>query len=180
MGLFSRKEKAPKSGAGPNGNLKPALNIKGRSASSLTPVNSAINSPKGSLPLASPGRGGIPNLHTPLTPFSPFLLPAPSPVHLPKMDLPKPPDARLDPAGYLRSLPAVRERCRIVTDRALKNDLKHFDVDMRKFPDVVTFVAGIIKVRSQSYLHPLIWAVTCASCAEGGAKWLTPGDPARL
>lgn len=29
--------------------------------------------------------------------------------------------------------------------KALKNDLRHFDVDMRKFPDVVSFVANIIK-----------------------------------
>jgi len=40
----------------------------------------------------------------------------------------------------------VRERSKIVTDKALRNELKHFDVDMGKFPDVVTFVTGIIKV----------------------------------
>jgi hypothetical protein len=64
-----------------------------------------------------------------------------------KVDLPKPPDPQLDPAGYLRSINAVRERCSIVTDKALRNDLLHFDVDMGKFDDVVTFVASIIKVR---------------------------------
>ncbi|KAH8908338.1 DUF1688-domain-containing protein [Coniochaeta sp. PMI_546] len=62
-----------------------------------------------------------------------------------KVDLPRPPDPQLDPVGYLRSLNAVRERCSIVTDKALRNDLHHFDVDMRKFDDVVTFVANIIK-----------------------------------
>lgn len=72
-----------------------------------------------------------------------------SPVKLPKIDLPRPPDPQLDPAGYLRSLGAVRERSKIVTDKALRNELKHFDVDMSKFPDVVTFVTGIIKVRLQ-------------------------------
>lgn len=72
-----------------------------------------------------------------------------SPVKLPKIDLPRPPDPQLDPAGYLRSLGAVRERSKIVTDKALRNELKHFDVDMSKFPDVVTFVTGIIKVRSR-------------------------------
>jgi hypothetical protein len=72
-----------------------------------------------------------------------------SPVKLPKIDLPRPPDPQLDPAGYLRSLGAVRERSKIVTDKALRNELKHFDVDMSKFPDVVTFVTGIIKVSSR-------------------------------
>lgn len=33
----------------------------------------------------------------------------------------------------------------MVTEKALRNDLKHFDVDMGKFPDVVSFVSGIIK-----------------------------------
>lgn len=64
---------------------------------------------------------------------------------MPKVDLPRPPDPQLDPAGYLRSLNAVRERCSIVTDKALRNELRHFDVDMRKFSDVVMFVANIIK-----------------------------------
>lgn len=73
---------------------------------------------------------------TPLTPFSPFI---------PKVDLPKPPDPHLDPAAYLRSLGAVRERCKLVTEKALKNRLNHFEVDMNKFSDVVTFVCGIIK-----------------------------------
>ncbi|KIH91094.1 hypothetical protein SPBR_01603 [Sporothrix brasiliensis 5110] len=76
----------------------------------------------------------------PGTPASSF-----SPVHLPKVDLPRPPDPALDPAGYLRSLPAVRERSRIIGDKALRNELHHFDVDMSKFPDVVRFVSQIIK-----------------------------------
>jgi hypothetical protein len=68
------------------------------------------------------------------------------------MDLPKPPDPQLDPAGYLRSLPAVRDRCALVTEKALRNELKHFDVDMRKFSDVITFVSNIIKVGDQDHL----------------------------
>jgi hypothetical protein len=70
----------------------------------------------------------------------------------PKVDLPRAPDPQLDPAGYLRSLNAVRERCSIVTDKAYRNDLRHFDVDMGKFSDVVTFVANIIKVSCQPWL----------------------------
>jgi len=74
---------------------------------------------------------------TPLTPFSP------SPI--PSIPMPRPPDPQLDPAGYLRSLPAVRDRCKIIMTKACRNELRHFDVDMRKFPDVVSFVANIIK-----------------------------------
>jgi hypothetical protein len=59
--------------------------------------------------------------------------------------MPRPPDPQLDPAGYLRSLGAVRERCKIVTAKACRDELHHFDVDMEKFPDVVSFVANIIK-----------------------------------
>jgi hypothetical protein len=81
--------------------------------------------------------GGASGPGTPLTPFSP--------VSLPKIDLPRPPDPHIDPVGYLRSLPAVRERSKIVTEKALRNELRHFDVDLDKFPDVVTFVSGIIK-----------------------------------
>lgn len=64
--------------------------------------------------------------------------------------MPRAPDPQLDPVGYLRSLGAVRERSKIVTDKALRNELLHFDVDMTKFTDVVTFVARIIKVRDES------------------------------
>ncbi|KOS17085.1 Uracil catabolism protein 4 [Escovopsis weberi] len=66
-------------------------------------------------------------------------------VKIPKIDLPRPPDPQLDPAGYLRSLCAVRERCKIILDRAMRNQLNHFDVDMAKMADVSLFVSGLIK-----------------------------------
>jgi len=69
------------------------------------------------------------------------------PRQLPRVDLPRPPDPHIDPVGYLRSLWAVRERSRIVTEKAFRNELRHFDVDMSMFPNVVSFVARIIKVR---------------------------------
>lgn len=69
-----------------------------------------------------------------------------TPHPLPRINLPKPPDPSLDAAGYLKSLGSIRERSKIVTDKALRNSLNHFDVDMAKFPDVVTFVCRIIKV----------------------------------
>lgn len=65
---------------------------------------------------------------------------------LPKVDLPRPPDPQLDPAGYLRSLGAVRERSKLILDKAMRNELAHFDTDMEKLSDVVAFVSRLIKV----------------------------------
>lgn len=67
------------------------------------------------------------------------------PTSFPDVPLPKAPDPTLDPAGYLRSIHAVRERSRLVLDKAKKNQLKHFIVDMTKFGDVARFVVSIIK-----------------------------------
>ena len=58
----------------------------------------------------------------------------------------KPPDPRVDPAAYLKSIYAVRERCSIVHEKAKQNKLLHFDVDMSKFKDTAQFVVSIIKV----------------------------------
>ncbi|KAK4646047.1 hypothetical protein QC761_206910 [Podospora bellae-mahoneyi] len=140
MGLFSRRDKAPRAAA----DDQPALassqsktSLTSASSSIVTPINTSsriINrTSAGTTSTAGPG--------TPLTPFSPTGM---NPT-IPKVDMPRPPDPQLDPAGYLRSLSAVRERCQILWSKALKNDLRHFDVDMRKFPDVVSFVANIIK-----------------------------------
>lgn len=60
--------------------------------------------------------------------------------------LPKPPDASRDPAGYLRSIHAVRERSALVFEKARANQLRHFEVDMSKFPETARFVTAIIKV----------------------------------
>jgi hypothetical protein len=69
------------------------------------------------------------------------------PTSFPEIPLPKAPDPALDPAGYLRSIYAVRERSKLVLEKAKKNQLKHFTVDMSKFHDVASFVVSIIKVR---------------------------------
>jgi hypothetical protein len=133
MGLFSRKDKTPK----------------GDQAINTSQSNVSVNSHSSSLRSPAPGANRNPLNRTSATSTSPG---GPmSPVKLPKIDLPRPPDPQLDPAGYLRSLGAVRERSKIVTDKALRNELKHFDVDMGKFPDVVTFVTGIIKVSNNGY-----------------------------
>jgi hypothetical protein len=144
MGLFSRREKAPKSMVDPK---PPHVLSTSQSKSSLTSGSSSIKSPIGGFSASrmmnrtSAGttstNGGT---STPGTSFSPGT-PA-----MPRIDMPRPPDPQLDPAGYLRSLGAVRERSKVVTEKAYRNQLHHFDVDMDKFDDVVSFVSNIIKV----------------------------------
>lgn len=68
-----------------------------------------------------------------------------TPVMMPDVPLPRAPDPALDPAGYLRSIYAVRERSRLVLDKAKANQLKHFTVDMSKFQDTAGYVVSIIK-----------------------------------
>ncbi|KAI1505834.1 hypothetical protein F5X99DRAFT_218630 [Biscogniauxia marginata] len=126
MGLFSRKSKTPKV-VSPNPNADAAS------------FDSAGSNLKTSSTFNTRLMNRISSASIPPTPLSPM---APQ---MPKVNLPKPPDPSLDAAGYLRSLGSVRERSKIVTEKALKNRLNHFDVDLDKFPDVVTFVCGIIK-----------------------------------
>ncbi|KAK3685190.1 hypothetical protein B0T22DRAFT_212812 [Podospora appendiculata] len=139
MGLFSRREKAPKAAG-----TEPSLSTS-QSKSSLASGSSSLKSPglassSRIMNRTSAGTASTNGPGTPITPFSTGNTPG-----LPRIDLPRAPDPQLDPVGYLRSLGAVRDRSKIVTDKALRNDLRHFDVDMRKFSDVVTFVANIIK-----------------------------------
>jgi hypothetical protein len=65
---------------------------------------------------------------------------------MPDIPLPKAPDPHIDPAGYLRSIYAVRERSKLVLEKATRNQLRHFHVDMSKFNDTANFVVSIIKV----------------------------------
>ncbi|KAI0599266.1 hypothetical protein F4775DRAFT_583403 [Biscogniauxia sp. FL1348] len=126
MGLFSRKSRASKvAPSSPN-----ADTASFDSASSNLKTSSTFNSRI---------MNRISSASVPPTPLSPMT------PNMPRINLPKPPDPSLDAAGYLRSLGSVRERSRIVTEKALKNKLNHFDVDLSKFPDVVSFVCGIIK-----------------------------------
>lgn len=71
---------------------------------------------------------------------------------VPNIPLPKAPDPNLDPAGYLRSIYAVRERSNLVMDKAKRNHLRHFTVDPSKFEDTAKFVVSIIKVQSLPHL----------------------------
>ena len=67
-------------------------------------------------------------------------------VSIPDIYIPPAPDPKKHPAKYLRSIYAVRERSRIVLEKAKKDQLIHFDVDMSKFQDTADYVVSVIKV----------------------------------
>ena len=69
---------------------------------------------------------------------------------LPDTTLPAPPDPTLDPAAYLRSINSVRDRTKLVYQRAKRNQLAHFDVDSSKFRDTADYVVSIIKVSNET------------------------------
>jgi hypothetical protein len=106
------------------------MRIFGRKGSKpvVSPTGSQPNSSNGSLRSPGPTPNGS------------------RPTSFPDVPLPRAPDPALDPAGYLRSIYAVRERSKLVLEKAKKNQLKHFTVDMSKFHDVASFVVSIIKV----------------------------------
>lgn len=68
---------------------------------------------------------------------------------VPSIPIPPAPNPNEDPVGYLKSLHAVRERTKHVLERAKKDQLTNFNVDMSKFQDVVEYVVSIIKVYYQ-------------------------------
>ncbi|KAF9894865.1 hypothetical protein FE257_004486 [Aspergillus nanangensis] len=92
---------------------------------SFAPINSARTS---SASLKSPGFKG-----------------SGLPASIPEIAIAKPPDPALDPAAYLRSIHSVRERCSIVHNKAKKNQLNHFDVDMSKFQATASYIVSMIK-----------------------------------
>jgi len=68
---------------------------------------------------------------------------------IPEIPIPKAPDPQTNPTAYLRSIHAVRDRSKAVLEKAKKNQLRHFTVDLSKFPDTVSYVVSIIKVRAR-------------------------------
>lgn len=72
-------------------------------------------------------------------------------MSLPDVTLPRPPDPNLDPAAYLRSIYAVRERTSYIFDKARRNQLAHFDVDMTMFKETATYTVSIIKASLVSF-----------------------------
>lgn len=82
---------------------------------------------------------------------------APAAPSLPKIPIPGPPDPDVDPVGYLKSIHSVRERSRPVLELAKRDQLRHFNVDMSKFPDAASYVCSIIKVSDRSIWMPMCW-----------------------
>ena len=66
----------------------------------------------------------------------------------PALSNPRVIDPAADPAAYLRTLPAVRERSRLVFQKARTNELAHFDVDLEKLSETAKYVVSIIKACS--------------------------------
>ncbi|KAI0509021.1 hypothetical protein F5B22DRAFT_376619 [Xylaria bambusicola] len=151
MGLFSRKPKTPRpltkdSASFDSDNSHHNSNnyiSNSQKNSNVKSIRSNTFSFKSNSRTSASSLGG---LQSPLPPMTP---------HLPKINLPKPPDPSLDAAGYLRSLGAVRERSKIITEKAMHNQLHHFDVDLAKFPDVVQFVCRIIKRDYDAPFHSI-------------------------
>ncbi|KAI1319032.1 DUF1688-domain-containing protein [Xylariaceae sp. FL0255] len=148
MGLFTRKSKPSRPDTRGNGGLDTSsLDSDGSNLKSpATFLTSFASNTSGGVGVGSRNSGGTGFPQSPLTPMTP---------PLPKVNLPKPPDPSLDAAGYLRSLGSVRERSKIVTEKALKNHLNHFDVDLERFPDVVSFVCRIIKRDYDAPFHTI-------------------------
>ncbi|KAL4805946.1 DUF1688-domain-containing protein [Aspergillus unguis] len=67
------------------------------------------------------------------------------PSSIPELSIAGPPDPALDPAAYLRSIHAVRQRSHVILRKAKRNQLNHFDVDMTKFAETASYVVSIIK-----------------------------------
>ena len=65
---------------------------------------------------------------------------------MPTIELSKPSDPAIDPAGYLRSINSVRERCSLVLKKSKQNKLEHFTVDIDRFAETTRFVVSVIKV----------------------------------
>ena len=137
MGLFSRKKT---SGSTTSGGSR-------KNSSSLADIGSMSSQS---------------SLKSPVTPHTPGFskMTMNIPPTIPKTTLPKAPDPHVDPAGYLRSIGAVRERSLPVLEKAKANQLNHFDVDMSKFEDTTRFVVSIIKVCIPAALHKYAMLIT--------------------
>ncbi|KAF7502774.1 hypothetical protein GJ744_005164 [Endocarpon pusillum] len=66
-------------------------------------------------------------------------------MSVPDIPIPKPPDPALNPAAYLKSIHSVRERSKLMMEKATSNSLNHFDVNMDMFQNTANYVVSIIK-----------------------------------
>ena len=119
MGIFSRSSTTPK---GQSSNKQKPLAVHLVSSSRLTEY--ANKSPR--LVEAQPGQR--------LT------------MAVQDISIPPAPDPKSNPAAYLRSIYAVRQRSRLVFEKVKSNSLEHFHVDLSKFGEVADYVVSIIKV----------------------------------
>lgn len=128
MGLFNRKSSKP-SGYD-NGNIKKPQTAKAYQPAKSSEMPISPNQPNAAFSRAQPNMA-----------FS-------------DISLSKPPDPRMDPAAYLKSIYAVRERSKLVMAKARSNELSHFDVNMDMFQNTADYVVSIIKVLSTSLFAP--------------------------
>ena len=77
-------------------------------------------------------------------------------MSLENVPIPVAPDPALNPAAYLKSIYSVRERSKLVMEKAKANQLSHFDVNFDMFQNTADYVISIIKVRSVT-----LSAITC-------------------
>jgi Protein of unknown function (DUF1688) len=100
-------------------------------------------------------------------------------MSVPSIPIPSPPDPGLDPAAYLRSIHAVRERSKLVMRAAKSNGLSHFDVNMDMFQNTADYVVSIIKVCTTStscncsrrLTQDLLLAGLCGQLPVNTASW---------
>ena len=68
-------------------------------------------------------------------------------------------------ATYLRTLPAIRERCGRVHNLAVKGELEYFDYHPEKEADVANFCIGIMKVGGMPFTAA-IFSLICGFITE--------------
>ncbi|KAL8697894.1 MAG: hypothetical protein Q9201_006863 [Fulgogasparrea decipioides] len=114
------------------------------------------------------------NLQSPLSTKtmngSSVAIPPPPTINVP---LPPPPDPRHDPAAYLRSIYAVRDRSSIIHQKAKRNQLNHFDVDPTKFEETAAYLVSIIKIDARERTRRLLdlFLVSVLLDAGAGTQW---------
>lgn len=140
MGLFSRK--------GSKASVQDeTLSIE--TNGSRTSKTSHVNSPRF-------GNGWA---HSPVSSTTTALTRTTTMTMEPETGMTKAIDPNVDPAGYLRSIHAVRERSRVVFEKAKRDELQHFNVDMDKFSETAAYVVSIIKVSSHPQKTPRTWKI---------------------
>lgn len=70
-------------------------------------------------------------------------------------------------AAYLRTLPAIRERCGRVHELAKEGKLQYFDYHPEKEGDVADFCVEIMKVSSITSFYFQLWLMEPSSATMG-------------